>query len=254
MASIGPESVDLDPEPPGEYRDAARRLFGDRLALARRYAELLMTGGVVRGLIGPREAPRIWERHLLNCAAISELIPPGSTVVDVGSGAGLPGIVLAIARPDLSVALVEPLARRTSFLTEVVDELGLDRVAVVRSRAEDASASVGLADVVVARALASLDRLAAWCLPLAAPGGRVLAMKGELAAAELDEHADAVARSGGREVAIRRCGVGVIDPPATVVEMVRGGPTARPAAGPAPKSSRRASPTGRRNPSRRSSG
>ena len=96
-----------------------------------------MTDGVVRGLIGPREAPRIWERHLLNCAAVGELIPPDARVVDVGSGAGLPGIVLAVARPDLSVILVEPLARRTAFLSEVVTALGLDRTTVVRARAEE---------------------------------------------------------------------------------------------------------------------
>src|SRR5258705_8085919 len=121
----------LDPRPPEAFFDSAERIFGDRLPLAIRYAEMLMTDGVVRGLIGPREAPRIWDRHLLNCAVLGELIPEAAYVVDVGSGAGLPGIVLAIARPDLTVDLVEPLARRTSFLTEAVTALGLDeRVAV----------------------------------------------------------------------------------------------------------------------------
>nr|BFE66936.1 hypothetical protein GCM10020092_002370 [Actinoplanes digitatis] len=125
-------------DPPVEYLAAAERAFGDRLPLAVRYAELLVTDGVVRGLIGPREAPRVWERHLINCCVMSEMIPIGASVIDVGSGAGLPGIVLAVARPDLTITLVEPLARRTAFLSEAVTALGLDAtVTVVRGRAED---------------------------------------------------------------------------------------------------------------------
>ena len=195
-------------------------MTGSPLAIA--YADLLATDGVVRGLIGPREAPRIWDRHLLNCAAVAELIPSGASVVDVGSGAGLPGIVLAVARPDLSVALVEPLARRIAFLAEVVPALGLDRtVTVVRARAEELGGSLTPADVVTARAVAPLDRLAGWCLPLAALGGRLLALKGASAADEVAEHRDAVGRLGGATPVVRRCGVGVIDPPTTVVEIVR---------------------------------
>jgi 16S rRNA (guanine527-N7)-methyltransferase len=205
---------------------AAAQLFGDRLVLAAEYADLLVTEGVVRGLIGPREAPRIWERHLLNCVVVGELIPKDARVVDVGSGAGLPGIVLAVARPDLSVILVEPLARRAAFLTEAVTALGLDRATVVRARAEDCVPSRGKprfdpADVVTARAVAPLDRLTAWCLPLATVGGRVLALKGESAAEEVAAHRAVIARLGGREPAVRRCGVGVIDPPTTVVEITR---------------------------------
>jgi 16S rRNA (guanine527-N7)-methyltransferase len=258
---------------PDDLAEAARRLFGDRLPLAEAYAELLAGPGVVRGLIGPRETPRIWDRHLLNCAAVAELIPTESTVVDVGSGAGLPGIVLAIARPDLSVTLVEPLARRAMFLTEAVDVLDLGgAVTVLRARAEEIEAyrrraarggargraarmvgpeSAGrpeddgppwyeLADVddlaelsipaeiVTARAVAPLDRLAAWCLPLVAPGGRLLALKGATAADEAAEHAAVVRRLGGSAPEVRRCGVGVVDPPTTVIEVVReravGGP------------------------------
>jgi 16S rRNA (guanine527-N7)-methyltransferase len=207
--------------PPSNLADVAGRLFGDRLALAEQYAELLMTDAVVRGLIGPREAPRIWDRHLLNCATVGELIPGGAAVVDVGSGAGLPGLVLAIARPDLSVALVEPLARRTSFLTEAVATLGLSRVAVVRARAEEAQGSLDPADVVVARALAPLDRLMGWCLPLARVGGHVLALKGESAAQELATHVLAVGRLGGRDAVIRACGRGLLEPPTTVVDVTR---------------------------------
>ncbi len=212
---------------PPELAEAARALFGDRLELAAAYAELLATDGVVRGLIGPREAPRIWDRHLLNCAAVAERIPPDASVLDVGSGAGLPGLVLAIARPDLTVTLVEPLARRTSFLVEVVESLGLAKtVRVFRGRAEEAATgSTGVgpfsADIVTARAVAPLDRLAAWCLPLTVRGGRLVAMKGASAADEIAEHAEAVAKLGGGEPTVQRCGVGVIEPPATVVEIVR---------------------------------
>lgn len=212
---------------PPDLAGAARTLFGDRLDLAAAYAELLATDGVLRGLIGPREAPRIWDRHLLNCAAVTERIPTGATVVDVGSGAGLPGLVLAIARPDLSVTLVEPLARRTSFLIEAVEGLGLTRrVRVFRGRADEAAAGTGSVgpisgDIVTARAVAPLDRLAAWCLPLTVRGGRLLALKGSSAADEVAEHAAAVERLGGGGAVVSRCGVGVIDPPTTVVEIVR---------------------------------
>ncbi|QOC94528.1 16S rRNA (guanine(527)-N(7))-methyltransferase RsmG [Micromonospora craniellae] len=209
---------------PPERAEAARRLFGDRLDLAAAYAELLATDGVVRGLIGPREAPRIWDRHLLNCAVVGELIPQGATVVDVGSGAGLPGLVLAIARPDLTVTLVEPLARRTVFLDEAVESLGLTgSVRVFRGRAEEAVAEPELspADVVTARAVAPLDRLAGWCLPLAEPGGRLVALKGASATDEIAEHAEAVHRLGGGEPVLRRCGEDVVTPPTTVVEVVR---------------------------------
>lgn len=205
----------------GTTRHAAETLFGARLPLARRYAELLVTDGVVRGLIGPREAPRIWQRHLLNCAAITHLIPPETYAVDIGSGAGLPGIVLSVARPDLRIVLVEPLARRVAFLTEAVETLGLTQVEVVRGRAEECVGKLEPADVVTARAVASLDRLAAWALPLAAVGGRLLAIKGASAAAEVDAHGEAVRRLGGGWPTVRECGAGLVSPPASVIEVVR---------------------------------
>lgn len=212
--------------PAPELADPAADLFGDRLPVAVRYAALLTTDGVRRGLIGPREAPRIWDRHLLNCAVVAELIPTGAVVLDVGSGAGLPGIALAIARPDLTVVLIEPLARRTAFLAHVVPELGLaGTVRVLRARAEDVRFGSpefpAPGDVVTARALAPLDRLAAWCLPLAAVGGRLLALKGSSAPEEVAEHRDRVAALGGGEPVVRRCGSGLIDPPTIVVEVVR---------------------------------
>ncbi|MGH3646075.1 MAG: 16S rRNA (guanine(527)-N(7))-methyltransferase RsmG [Micromonosporaceae bacterium] len=202
-------------------RDAAEHYFGARLELARRYAERLATDGVVRGLIGPREVPRLWERHLLNSVALVEMLPDNASVVDVGSGAGLPGVVLGIARPDLDVVLVEPLLRRTTFLDEVVRELELSRVTVLRARAEDAVGELEPADAVVARAVAPLDRLARWCLPLAAPGGRVLAMKGASAAEEVATHEQAVRRAGGGQAVVRTCGAEWLDPAVTVVEVVR---------------------------------
>jgi 16S rRNA (guanine527-N7)-methyltransferase len=209
--------------PPPSLAAAARTVFGDRLPLAEAYAELLITDGVVRGLVGPREAPRVWERHLLNCGVLSERIPLGASVIDVGSGAGLPGIVLAVVRPDLTITLVEPLARRTTFLSETVTALGLDTaVTVVRARAEDlVGGPPATADVVTARAVAPLDRLAGWCLPLATVGGRLLAIKGASALDEVTKHRDAITRHGGSVPVIARCGVGVVDPPTTMVEIVR---------------------------------
>jgi len=211
---------------PDALRGAAEALFGAALPTAERYAERLVTDGVVRGLIGPREAPRIWDRHLLNCAAVESLVPHAAYVIDVGSGAGLPGVVLAIARPDLSVVLIEPLARRTAFLDEAVDALGLGgRVTVIRGRAEEigrgAMFHVKPSDVVTARAVAPLDRLAAWCLPLVAVGGSLLALKGASAADEVGAHAEAVARVGGGAPTIHECGGELLPEPTTVVSIVR---------------------------------
>jgi 16S rRNA (guanine527-N7)-methyltransferase len=160
-----------------------REVYGAQFPLVNRYVDILASTGVDWGLIGPREAERLWDRHILNSAALSGLIPADSTVADVGSGAGLPGIPLALLRPDLQMALIEPLLRRSTFLTQTVETLGIaDRVRVVRSRAEDHQQSY---DVVVARALAPLDRLIGWCNPLRAVGGVILALKGSSAGDEV---------------------------------------------------------------------
>lgn len=199
---------------------AVREVFGDRVELAERFAAMLGSVGVDRGLIGPREASRLWERHLLNCAVVTDLLPRGARVVDVGSGAGLPGIPMAVRRPDLSVELVESLARRTDFLTDAVAALGIqNQVQVIRGRAEDRSvvAAAGGAAWVTARAVAPLDRLVRWCLPLLAEGGSLLAIKGERAVAEARQVADVVRRFGGTEPEVVTCGVGVLDVPTTVV-------------------------------------
>jgi 16S rRNA (guanine527-N7)-methyltransferase len=208
---------------PADYPEAppeAEAVFGDRLGVARRFAEVLATDALTRGLMGPREVPRLWDRHLLNCAVVTDLLPLGARVVDVGSGAGLPGVVLAIRRPDLRVDLVEPLQRRATFLAEVVHNLELsDTVRVVRGRAEDRAivAEVGSAQWVTARAVAPLDRLVRWCLPLLQPGGRLLALKGSSATTELAEHRSVIHRLGGRDLEVVRCGADVLAEPTVVV-------------------------------------
>lgn len=216
-------SLDLAPGPTPE---AARRAFGDRVGLAERYCALLAGPGIERGLIGPREAPRLWTRHLLNSAVLSDFVPQRERVVDVGSGAGLPGVPMAIRRPDLSVDLVEPTQRRTDFLSESVRALGLDTVRVVRGRAEDAAvcAEAGNADWVVARAVAPLDRLVRWCLPLLAHGGWLLALKGSSAADEVAEHRSALRKAGAGEVRVERAEAGWLDEPTWVVMVQRGTP------------------------------
>jgi 16S rRNA (guanine527-N7)-methyltransferase len=167
--------------------ETAQRVFSsERLPLAEQYAALLVTEGVVRGLIGPREAPRLWDRHLINCAVLADVIPESATVCDIGSGAGLPGLVLAIRRPDLEVTLLEPLLRRTTFLEEVVEALGLHNVEVVRGRA-DALHGVRQFDIVTSRAVAPLDRLLGWSMPLVGPDGALVAMKGSSVAQEIEE-------------------------------------------------------------------
>lgn len=201
---------------------AARAVFGDRLPIAERYAERLAETGVDQGLIGPREADRLWERHLLNSAVLGELIPHSFRVLDVGSGAGLPGIPLALARPDLHIVLLEPMARRVAWLQEVIAELGV-AVSVHRGRAEDPQVrdALGHNPVVTARAVAPLSRLARWCLPLVAPGGRLLAVKGASAEQEVARDIDAVRAIGGAAVEIVQCGGTIVRPPTTVVVVSR---------------------------------
>jgi len=206
------------PPPP-----AAVELFGTRLDAACRYAELLAGPGVERGLLGPREIDRLWERHILNSVVVGELIGSDSSVIDIGSGAGLPGLPLAILRPDLTVTLLEPMLRRATFLSEVVDLLGIP-VAVARGRAEESAIRARLsgADNVVSRAVADLGKLTAWGLPLLRPGGRMLALKGERAAEEVAESRREMAGLGAIGIEVVRCGKGRLSVPATVVVAVRG--------------------------------
>jgi 16S rRNA (guanine527-N7)-methyltransferase len=207
----------------GAVPDAASRIFGPRLHLAHRYAEMLSAAGVERGLLGPREVDRLWDRHLLNSAVVGELLDPGERIVDIGSGAGLPGIPLALARPDLEVVLLEPLQRRSEFLNEVVAELGLP-IDVLRGRAEErwVRDRIGAMDAAVSRAVAALDKLTKWSMPLLRPNGRMLAIKGERAPDEVKEHRRVMAASGAVDVRVVTCGANYLRPSATVVVARRG--------------------------------
>lgn len=193
------------------------------------YVEILAGPGLERGLMGPREVPKLWDRHILNCAVVADpaldLVPNGTLVADVGSGAGLPGLVWALLRPDLTMVLVEPLLRRATFLTESVVALGLtDRVSVVRGRAEKVMASPEWSgvDVVTARAVAPLDRLLGWTIPLLKPQGRLVAMKGSGATTELESAKQAIADFGVTSIEVITCGAGVVEPETTVVLARRG--------------------------------
>jgi 16S rRNA (guanine527-N7)-methyltransferase len=225
-------AVEVPPPPP-----VAREVFGVSLPAAERYVARLATDGVTRGLIGPREVPRLWERHVLNSAAVAEAIAPGARVVDVGSGAGLPGIPLGLARPDVTMTLVEPMARRVEFLQEAVAELrvlhgdaagpradGGSRWRVVRGRAEDRSVigAVGVVDVVTARAVAPLPRLVGWCRGLMRPGTQLVALVGSRALDELPALLPELEAAGMRDVHPRAVGAALGRAATTVVVMTRG--------------------------------
>ncbi len=201
-----------------EVSAAAERVFGARLDVAQRYREILADAGVERGLIGPREVDRLWVRHILNCAVLGDAIAEGSSVADIGSGAGLPGIPLALARPDLSITLIEPLLRRFDFLTEVVDQLSLG-VRVVRGRAEEkvVRTQVGASDVVTSRAVAPLDRLARWSIPLIRVDGELVAIKGSSAVDEVDTHKAAVGKLGLTDLRVESCGTDSLAVPTTII-------------------------------------
>lgn len=198
---------------------AAEAIFGPRLGLARAYHRSLAEVASARGFIGPKEVARLWSRHILNCAVVSEQLGEGLRVADIGSGAGLPGIPLAIARPDLKVTLIEPLLKRSTYLSEVKEELGLDNLTVVRGRAEEQKAS--LFDVVTSRAVAPLGKLAGWSLPLVKVGGVMLAMKGASVGEELERDARDISRAGGGDVEILTVGEGVLEQPTTLIRIPR---------------------------------
>jgi 16S rRNA (guanine527-N7)-methyltransferase len=234
MADVSRETL---PEP--DLALLAQVFAPDRLPVLCAYAELLATQGVVRGLIGPREVPRLWDRHLLNCGLMSPLVPEGATIVDLGSGAGLPGLVLALARPDLSVTLVEPMLRRTTFLTEACELLGVTNADVSRGRAEDLPRDQRF-DVVTARAVAPLPKLLAWALPLVAPSGCLLAMKGSSAEREIADSSGELARWPATAEVLR-----LSVPASSTTTVVRVVPGPRPGIG------WRLTATARRRPQRR---
>src|SRR3954453_12922660 len=242
------DAVTMAPAPGGEAGPPGRvsapppaamdAWFGPRRELAEAFAVHLRTSAVERGLVGPREVPRLWTRHILNCAAVAPLLPAAAEVLDVGSGAGLPGLVLAIAREDVHVTLVEPLLRRVAWLEEVTSDLGLGNVAVLRGRAEELDG--GWADVATARAVAPLAKLSAWCLPLVRSGGTMLAIKGRSAAEELVETADRLPPLGAVDWRVLEVGADLLEEATTVVEIRKGdGPPWSSRGGKRPRRSRR---------------
>ena len=201
---------------------------------------MLAGAGVVRGLIGPREVPRLWDRHLGNCAVLAEAVPAGAEVCDIGSGAGLPGLVLALVRPDLKVTLVEPLLRRTTFLEEAVAHLGLGNVEVVRARAEELH-GVRDFDVVTSRAVAPLGRLLSWSMPLVRQGGALVAMKGSSVRQEVEDASRELRRYGAGAVEVLSCGEDVLPTPTTVLRVEATQPSRLGSGGPSPTGSPRPS-------------
>lgn len=197
---------------------AAEKIFGDRLDLAKRYVEHLATSGIERGLLGPREVPRLWSRHVLNCAVIEEVMEKDAEVADVGSGAGLPGLCLAIARPDLKLTLIEPLERRCIWLSEVIDDLGLANVTVMRGRAEQ-MVDVVNARYVTARAVSALTNLAGLTIPLLHGQGELIAIKGRSAAEEIAKATKAIRKLGGKETEVLTVGETILAEPTTVVRI-----------------------------------
>lgn len=206
------------PEPSAEESAAAEAVFGVQLPLARGFVAHLASSGIERGLLGPREVPRLWGRHVLNCAVVADLMARDASVVDVGSGAGLPGLAIAIARPDLQLHLVEPLERRVTWLNEVIDDLSLPNVSVHRARAEEMIGKI-TGDYVTARAVSALSTLAGWTIPLAKAGGEVLAIKGRSAAEEIEKARKVIRKLGGGSSEILTVGAALLPEPTTVVRI-----------------------------------
>ncbi|USQ76349.1 16S rRNA (guanine(527)-N(7))-methyltransferase RsmG [Ornithinimicrobium cryptoxanthini] len=240
----------------------ASEVFGNQLPVVEHFAHLLADTGVSHGLIGPRETPRLWERHLLNCGVVESVLPHRTRLIDVGSGAGLPGLVLAIARPDLDVVLVEPMLRRTTWLESTVQELSLSNVQVLRGRAQDFWGKLR-APVVTARAVARIGELSRWCLPLLDAEGRLIALKGATAGRELAEDEAELRRAGAVSGHLTLLGEELMSEPTRLIEIQIGDRPVRPteaavkaaAASRKPGSSRRAAPTsGRSGSTARSAG
>lgn len=203
---------DLEAEPA-----EAAELFGDRIDLARRFTRALAEHGEERGLIGPLEVPRLWTRHILNSAVAAPLFPAGGRVGDVGSGAGLPGIVLAIARPDVEWVLIEPMERRVTWLAEQTEQLGLENVVIERARAEEAGRYEGMLDAVTARAVSALRTLIPWTAPLVRDGGELILLKGQGAPKEIEAAQKVIRRHKLSDVRVEVLGEGTIAEPTRVV-------------------------------------
>ena len=200
-------------EPELEPIEAAA-VFGDRIDLARGYAAALVRDSDLLGLLGPREMPRLWSRHILNSAVVAELVPSGKTVCDIGSGAGLPGIPMAIVLPDTLFTLIEPMERRSDWLISVIDELGLKNVEVIRARAEEVGE---VFDIATARAVSALPKLLRMCIPLVRHGGEILALKGSKAAEEIEEAKRIQKKLGVESFKIEFAGARLLSEPTLVV-------------------------------------
>lgn len=211
MMSESPDAGAVEPVP-----GSAAQVFGDSAPKVEAFASLLAAEGELRGLIGPRELPRLWTRHLLNSSAVASFVPTGARFADIGSGAGFPGVVVAIMREDLDVHLVEPMDRRTTWLEYVANELSLENITVVRARAEELHGTVSF-DAVSARAVAALKKLVPWTAPLIAPGGRLVALKGERAAMEVDEAAKVLRKHKLSDAVVHEVVVEGTDEPTRVV-------------------------------------
>lgn len=226
QGSSGPADgnpAELEPVPvlsESEHK-AAAALFGEHLPRAQRYVEHLCTTGITHGLLGPREVPRMWGRHVLNCAVLGPELPAGGTVADVGSGAGLPGIALALARGDIEFILIEPMERRVEWLDAVVKDLGLSNVRVIRARAEDVADEV-MADVVTARAVSALKKLIPLTVPLLADDGELLLLKGRSAESEVEAAQKTLRRFRLAQPGIQLLGEDLLEEPTTIVRISRG--------------------------------
>lgn len=213
MAADHPAEVEPAPA-------AAEGVFGESWPRVRSFADMLAAEGELRGLIGPRELPRLWSRHLLNSSAVAGFVPQSVRFADVGSGAGFPGVVVALMRPDLDVHLIEPMERRTEWLSDVVRELEISNITVMRARAEEVHGEHEF-HVVSARAVAALKKLVPWVAPLISPGGRLLALKGARAALEVEEAAKVLRKHRMENTAVHEVLVPGTDEPTRVVESVR---------------------------------
>lgn len=215
-----PEEAEATPQLTDSERNAAQTLFGDRLALAERYVEHLCTTGIEHGLLGPREVPRMWSRHVLNCAVLGTVLEAGVNVADVGSGAGLPGLAVAIARPDIEMTLIEPMERRVDWLSAVIADLGLDNVQVIRARAEEVTDEV-MADVVTARAVSALKKLIPLTVPLLDDDGQLLLLKGRSAGEEIEAASKVIKKHRLRTPEVLVLGADLLEEPTTVVRVRR---------------------------------
>ena len=211
-----PENLDPIPVLTSSEQRAAETLFAEQLPAAQRYVRHLCTTGITHGLLGPREVPRMWSRHVLNSAVLAPELPSGGTVADVGAGAGLPGLALALARPDVDFTLIEPMERRVDWLDTVIRDLDLSNVQVIRSRAEDVSDEV-MADVVTARAVSALKKLIPLTAPLLAEDGHLMLLKGRSARDEINAAVKQIKRARLSEPTIRLFGEGLLDELTTVV-------------------------------------